>query len=137
MRILKSAVFLLLGASWLQGHAGNRVEGDTYRLEKLSPDLYLLVGGRGGNVAFRIGERGIVVIDNQFADLAPEIKKAIAGITEKPIKYLINTHHHGDHSGGNAFFLHHTEIVAHHNVRKNLLQLRPQGARVEDVAPPP
>lgn len=136
MKILVSTLCLLLGASWSLGHAGQPAQGDTYTLEELAPDLYLLIGGRGGNVAFRVGERGVLVVDDQFADLAPEIKKAIEKVTAKPIKYLINTHHHGDHSGGNAFFLRYTEIVAHHNVRQNLLKLRPQGVRVEDVASP-
>ena len=136
MKILGLGVFLLLGGSWLMGHAGQPAKSDTYTLQQLAPDLYLLLGGRGGNVAFRVAERGVLVIDDQFADLAPQIKKNIEQVTDKPIRYLINTHHHGDHTGGNAFFLGYTDIIAHHNVRRNLLELRPRGAAVEDVAAP-
>ena len=136
MKIPTLAVALLLGAPWLLSHAGQRAASATYTLEELSPSLYLLVGGRGGNVAFRVGKRGVVVIDDQFADLAPKIKKAIEGVTDKPIKYVINTHHHGDHSGGNVFFLRYAEIVAHHNVRKNLLERRPPNVQVAEAGTP-
>lgn len=136
---MRSATFVLLAtlsASWLLGHGGARVQDDTYTLEQLSPDIYLLEGGRGGNVAFRVGQRGVLVIDDQFAPLAPQIKAAIEKVTDKPIKYLVNTHHHGDHSGGNVFFKQHTEIVAHENVRRNLIELRPEDVKVEDLGTP-
>ena len=136
---MRSATFVFLATlsvSWLLGHAGARVQDDTYTLEQLSPDIYLLQGGRGGNVAFRVGKRGVLIIDDQFAPLAPQIKAAIEKVTDKPIKYLVNTHHHGDHSGGNVFFKQHTEIVAHENVRRNLIELRPEDVKIEDLGTP-
>ena len=136
MNFLIAVLVAALMAAWLPAHGGSRVQSDTYTLEQLAPDIYLLKGGRGGNVAFRVGARGVLVIDDQFDDLAPEIKAAIEGVTDKPIKYLVNTHHHGDHAGGNRFFKQLTEIVAHENVRRNLIELRPNDVRVEDLGTP-
>lgn len=120
----------------LLAHRGQAVQDDTYTLEQLSADIYLLKGGRGGNVAFCVGQRGVVIIDDQFADLAPEIEKSIRNVTDKPIRYLINTHHHEDHIGGNSFFLEHTEIVAHQNVRRNLIELRAPNTKLADLGTP-
>ena len=63
----------------------------TYRLE-----------GQGGNITVAVGTDGIIMVDSQFAPLSAKIKAAIAAISPLPIKYLINTHYHGDHTGGNA-----------------------------------
>ena len=86
----------------------------------LGGGLYMLVG-RGGNLGISIGDDGVVVIDDQFENMAPAIKGAIAKLTDQPVKFLVNTHFHGDHSGGNeAFIADGTTIVAHHNVHKRL-----------------
>lgn len=86
----------------------------------LGGGLYMLVG-RGGNLGISIGDDGVVVIDDQFENMAPAIKGAIAELTDKPVKFLVNTHFHGDHSGGNeAFIASGATIVAHHNVHKRL-----------------
>ena len=63
-----------------------------------------------------------MVVDSQFRDLAPGIVARIRSVTDKPIKYLINTHHHGDHVGGNDAFRGIAVIVAHDNVRKRMLE---------------
>jgi glyoxylase-like metal-dependent hydrolase (beta-lactamase superfamily II) len=78
--------------------------------------------GRGGNIGFAATDEGVVVIDDQFADLAPGIAEQIRSVTPKPVRFLINTHHHGDHTGGNGFFIKMTTIVAHDNVRKHMLE---------------
>ncbi len=136
MRIILIVLSLLIPFPVLLAHRGQSIRDDTYTLEQLSSDIYLLKGGRGGNVAFRVGQRGVVIIDNQFADLAPEIKKSIRKVTDKPIRYLINTHHHEDHIGGNSFFLENTEIVAHENVRRNLIELRAEDVKIADLGTP-
>ena len=64
-------------------------------------DIYMLVGA-GGNVTVQIGADGVLVVDTQFAPLSGKIVAAIAELTNKPIRYIVNTHHHGDHIGGNA-----------------------------------
>ena len=90
------------------------------KVTDLGGGLYMLVG-RGGNLGISIGDDGVVVIDDQFENMAPAIKGAIAELTDQPVRFLVNTHFHGDHSGGNeAFIADGTTIVAHHNVHKRL-----------------
>lgn len=64
-------------------------------------DIYMLVGA-GGNITVQLGDDGVLVIDTQFAPLSGKIVAAIGELTSGPIRYIINTHHHGDHIGGNA-----------------------------------
>ena len=66
-------------------------------------DSIFLLKGKGGNVAVQMGKEGILVIDSQFEASAPEIIKTIQQVSNRPIKFLINTHHHGDHTGGNGY----------------------------------
>ena len=82
--------------------------------------VYMLEGS-GGNIGVLIGNDGVILIDDQFAPLSEKIKKAIAAISDKPIRFIINTHFHGDHSDGNKVFGGEGSIiVAHENVRKRL-----------------
>ncbi len=90
------------------------------KTEKLSDTTYMLVGA-GGNVGLSVGDDAVFVIDDQFAPMAPKLKAAIAAITKKPVQFLLNTHYHFDHTGGNeAFGSTGTLIVAHDNVRRRL-----------------
>ncbi len=93
---------------------------DPFRLQPLTGGVYALYG-RGGNVGFFVGPDAVVVVDSQFKELAPGIVEKIKAVTDKPIKYLLNTHHHGDHVGGNEVFRQFAVIVAHDNVRKRML----------------
>ena len=87
---------------------------------KLAEDIYMLEGA-GGNIGVMAGPEGVLVIDDQFAPLTDKIKAAIAAITDKPIRFLFNTHYHGDHTGGNENFgKAGIAIVAHDNVRRRL-----------------
>ncbi len=81
--------------------------------------VYMLEGA-GGNIGVSVGEDGIVVIDDQYAPLAPKIKAALASISKEPVRFVVNTHYHGDHTGGNEAFGETAPIVAHENVRKRL-----------------
>ena len=60
-----------------------------------------MLKGQGGNIGLFVSEDGVFMIDDQFAPLTPKIIEAIKLITNKPIKYLVNSHWHGDHTGGN------------------------------------
>lgn len=87
---------------------------------ELAPGIYLLTG-RGGNVGLTVGEDGAAIIDDQFADMAPKIRAAVAMLTDQPVRFVINTHLHGDHTGGNdAFAKAGAVIIAQENVRKRL-----------------
>ena len=61
-----------------------------------------MLEGAGGNIAASVGDDGIVIVDDQFAPLADKIRAALKGITDKPLRFIINTHYHFDHTGGNA-----------------------------------
>lgn len=98
----------------------DRKPDDPFTLKPLRGGVHALYG-RGGNVGFFVGPDAVVVIDSQFKDLAPGIVAKIKGVSDRPIKYLLNTHHHGDHVGGNATFRAFAVIVAHDNVRKRML----------------
>ncbi len=89
------------------------------KVTKVAGTVYMLEGS-GGNIGVSVGDDGIVLVDDQFAPLAPKIRQALKGITDKPIKFVINTHFHGDHTGGNAQFGADAPIIAQENVRKRL-----------------
>lgn len=100
----------------------------TIETNKLSNTVYMLKG-QGGNIGISIGEDGVFVIDDQFAPLTPKILQAIRQLSEKPIKYVANTHFHGDHTGGNANFQKAgATIIAHDNVRARLLLPKRDGS---------
>jgi cyclase len=86
----------------------------------LGHNIYRLEG-QGGNITVAVGSDGIIMVDGQFAPLHDKIKAAIAAISPLPVKYLINTHFHGDHTGGNeAFQKDGATVVAQDNVRVRL-----------------
>ncbi len=88
--------------------------------QQLAPGIYVLFG-RGGNVGLTVGADGAAIIDDQFADMAPKIRAAVAMLSDQPVKFVINTHLHGDHTGGNdAFGKAGAVIIAQQNVRKRL-----------------
>ena len=86
----------------------------------IAPGIYMLKG-RGGNIGLTVGKDGAAIIDDQFADMVPKIRAAVTLLAERPVKFVINTHLHGDHTGGNdAFGAAGAVIIAHDNVRKRL-----------------
>jgi glyoxylase-like metal-dependent hydrolase (beta-lactamase superfamily II) len=92
------------------------------KVTKISGNVYMLQGS-GGNIAASVGEDGIVIVDDQHAPLAEKIAAALKGIgaTDKPVRFVINTHYHGDHTGGNLpFATAGSTVIAQDNVRKRL-----------------
>jgi cyclase len=92
------------------------------KVTKVSGNIYMLEGA-GGNIAASVGEDGIVIVDDQFAPLADKIQAALKnlGITEKPVRFVINTHYHGDHTGGNEPLTNTgSTVIAQDKVRKRL-----------------
>lgn len=88
--------------------------------EEVVPGVYMLQGS-GGNIGLSVGPDGAFVIDDQFAPLAPKIMAAIKTIDARPVAFVVNTHWHGDHTGGNeAMGAAGANIVAHDNVRARL-----------------
>ncbi len=95
--------------------------GVSIKVIPVAGSVYMLEGA-GGNIGVSVGEDGIVVVDDQFAPLAPKIQKALEKLSKKPITFLINTHWHHDHTGGNEVLPRGAPIVAHRNVRKRLAE---------------
>ena len=92
------------------------------KVTKVSGNIYMLEG-QGGNIAASVGEDGIVIVDDEFAPLAEKIQAALKDlkITDKPVRFVINTHYHGDHTGGNEpFSKNGSTVIAQDNVRKRL-----------------
>src|SRR5579872_5588489 len=114
------AVLVFAGLSYAgQQQDFSKVE---IKVTRVSGNIYMLEGA-GGNIAASVGEDGIVIVDDQFAPLADKIQAALKGlgITDKPVRFVINTHYHGDHTGGNALFANGgSTVIAQDNVRKRL-----------------
>ena len=103
------------GASAQQNYS--RVE---IKATKITETTYMLTGA-GGNIGLSVGEDAVFVIDDQFAPLTPKIKRAIAKLTKKPVRFVLNTHWHFDHTGGNENLGNAGALIlAHHNVRKRM-----------------
>lgn len=90
------------------------------RSQKVADGVYMLTGA-GGNIGVSIGDDAVFVVDDQYAPLTPKILAAIAQLTTKPVRFVVNTHWHGDHSGGNeAMGKTGALILAHDNVRRRM-----------------
>jgi len=103
----------------------------------LGNNTYMLEG-QGGNITVAVGSDAVLMVDGQFAPLSDKIKAAIKAISPLPIKYLVNTHFHGDHTGGNANFAKDgVTVVAHDNIRVRLAAGTVSGLTGQKVAPLP
>jgi glyoxylase-like metal-dependent hydrolase (beta-lactamase superfamily II) len=96
--------------------------------KQLSEHVYVLYG-QGGNIAASVGDDGIYIIDDQFAKLSDDIKKTISDLKPGSAEFVINTHHHGDHTGGNENFAKAgAHVIAHNNVHKRLKEKHGEGS---------
>jgi glyoxylase-like metal-dependent hydrolase (beta-lactamase superfamily II) len=100
MRNLLLIAVLMLS---MGGFAQARFEKVAIKTIKLTESTYMLEGA-GGNILIQVGDKELLMIDSQYAPLSERIKNAIISLSDLPISYLVNTHHHGDHTGGNAYF---------------------------------
>jgi len=121
MRKICILTFALIFSSCLSFAQNRDFSKVQMKVTKVSGNVYMLEGA-GGNIGALVGEDGIVIVDDQYAPLADKIREALKGITEKPLRFVINTHYHEDHTGGNALFQKDAPIIAHENVRKRLEQ---------------
>lgn len=116
----KLLTFILISLLFICTYAQRDFSSIQIKTHKVADQLYYLEGS-GGNIGVHVGEDGILMIDSQFAPLSEKIRKAIADIDDGEIKFLVDTHLHGDHIGGNAnFSATGSIIVAHENVRKRI-----------------
>lgn len=116
-----AAVVLIVGAFGVPRSAfAQEMEDAEIETVDVAPGLYMLVG-RGGNIGVAVGPEAVFLIDDQYAPLTDKIRAAVSELSDAPIRFVLNTHWHGDHTGGNenlgeAGAL----IVSHHNVRKRM-----------------
>jgi len=127
-RISAGVVFLALGwMAFTQNQAPAKL-----KLNKVKDDLYEIEGD-GGNVAVYITDEGVILIDDKFDRDHASIVDNVKSVTSQPIKYVINTHYHQDHSGGNEKFLPTAEIISTAMARTNILEHKQSG----NIQPPP
>lgn len=120
LAILAMAVFFIAGTINLHAEGEDEYKDVEIKTIAIHDGLYMLTG-KGGNIGVSVGEDGVFLIDDQFAPLTEKIKAAVAGISAQPIKFLINTHWHFDHTGGNENLgKEDVLIVAHDNVHERM-----------------
>jgi cyclase len=112
-----ATVLFTLGGSV---HAQQNFDTVQVRSQKVAAGVYMLTGA-GGNIGLSIGDDAVFVVDDQYAPLTPKILAAIAQLTDKPVRFVVNTHWHWDHTGGNeAMGKAGALLVAHDNVRRRM-----------------
>ncbi len=122
---LSALVFCLAAPALAQQQAPTPPVGPdwsriTVKTTELGNRTYMLEG-QGGNVTVAVGDDGVIMVDGQFAPMHDKLKAAIAAVSPQPVKFLVNTHHHGDHTGGNAAFAAGgATIVGHANLKTML-----------------
>jgi len=101
-------------------HAQQNFDTVQVRSQKIAEGVYMLTGA-GGNIGLSVGDDAVFVVDDQYAPLTPKILAAIAQLTTKPVRFVVNTHWHGDHTGGNEHMGQSGALlVAHDNVRRRM-----------------
>ena len=138
MHRLRMCVYLGLFAAALATMAfapAQQPTGDPFSTEirKIKDGLFVIPGYdgavTGGNVAVRVTSEGTIIVDDRFPPSSKEIAGKVRSVTSQPIKYVLSTHSHGDHSGGHPEFIASAEIIAHRNNRANMI-------RNKQAAPP-
>jgi glyoxylase-like metal-dependent hydrolase (beta-lactamase superfamily II) len=119
---------LLLTTVWIartqmQGPPPPVIEPDKLTINKIKEDLYVIVGD-GGNAAVFVTNEGVILIDDKYDEDHDAILGRIKSVTNQPLKYVINTHYHADHSGGNKKMLPVAEVISTENSRQNILAHR-------------
>lgn len=120
---MKQSVILVFFIS-IAANALSQQDWDAVKVtsERVRDNVYMLKGA-GGNIGVLTGEDGVVMIDDQFLPLGPKITEAIAALDKGPIRFTLNTHVHGDHSGSNEYFKQNgSTIVAHELVRDRMIK---------------
>src|SRR3984957_6798558 len=128
-RISACVLFLTLAfVAYRPGYTQNQAAGKL-TLNKVKDDLYEIEGD-GGNVAVYITNEGVILVDDKYDQDHDAIVANVKSVTDHPIKYILSTHYHADHSGGNAKFLPTAEIISTLNAHNNIVN------KVQSNAPP-
>ena len=111
----------------------NAKQPPALKLNTVKPDLYEIEGD-GGNVAVYVTGDGVIMVDDKYEQDYDEINRLVKGVTNQPIKYILSTHHHADHSGGNTKFAATVEIISTVNAHNNIVQKKQSNAP-DDMVP--
>jgi cyclase len=125
-----SAALFALAGVWV-AYTQNQPAAPQLAIQKIKDDLFVIAmaqGVGGGNVAVLLTDEGVLLVDDMFDRNHDEIVAKVQSLTAKPIKYVLNTHQHDDHAGGNAKLLPAAEVIAHSEVRVNMIGLNQPGA---------
>ena len=97
-----TAGLALLAALWAQSAGAQNPDFSKVEIKAtlVAGNVYMLQGA-GGNIAAIVGDDGIVIVDDEYAELSDKVRAALKGVADKPVRYVINTHFHFDHAGGN------------------------------------
>ena len=116
--IIALAALVAAGAAGMT--ARTQQQAQPLAISEVANGLYVITGS-GGNVGVRVTDEGVIVVDDKYEENYEEILSNIRSVTNQPVKYVLNTHHHGDHTGSNAQFANIAQVIAHENVRVNIL----------------
>jgi cyclase len=111
---------LVLQGAWVAYTQTQQKPARPLHLEKIKDNLYV-ISGEGGNVAVYVTSEGVILIDDMFDRNHDDILAQVKSVTNQPLRYVINTHQHDDHAGGDAKMLPLAEVIAHRNARANLV----------------
>jgi glyoxylase-like metal-dependent hydrolase (beta-lactamase superfamily II) len=115
--MVRVLIVALFATSGIAGEA----RGAGITVEPIAGSVYLLRGTDAGNVVASVGENGIVLVDDMYAGVADQMRAALGNISKNPIRFVINTHLHKDHTGANAAFNKLAFVIAHRNVRTRMV----------------
>ena len=119
MKKIATIIFVLLFIPFFQYINAQGQDTPPVEFKKISKNLYELLGGRGANGGVYIGDNEVLIIDAKMdQNSVDQVINGLKEITDKPIKYLVNTHSDGDHVSGNVYFPETTIIISHKNCRE-------------------
>src|SRR5438874_7493960 len=122
-----SAAALFLTIAWIAYTQNQAPPPAELKINKVHDDLYEIEGD-GGNVAVLVTNEGVILVDDKFERDHDAIMEKIKSVTPQPVKYVLSTHYHEDHSGGNAKFLPTADIISTQNARTNILEHKQSNA---------
>src|SRR5499427_5469039 len=120
--LLPLLVIAALAGAWVV-YAQNAKPPGPLRVAQVKPGLHM-ISGEGGNVAVLTTDEGVVLVDDMFDRNHADILAQVKSVTDQPLRYVINTHQHDDHAGGDMKMLPIAEVIAHKNVRANLEHIK-------------
>src|SRR5580658_4607345 len=122
-----SAIAMLFAGAWVAYTQNNAKQAPPLMIHKIQNDLYWIEGD-GGNVAVYVTGDGVILVDDKYVADYDQIVANVKSVTNQPIKYILSTHHHADHSGGNTKFSSTVEIISTVNAHNNIVQKKQSNA---------